>query len=240
MPAAMSRTNSVDAAVTGAAAAPRSGGSDAQSRRVERAEATPGSGSDPAAASDPALAEVAPALAAEPLNGQWNDQPTMSSALPVQSVVDSADLLDEPPANRMLEVEDLFERPVEVVGDVRDLLEELVGRVRHDSPGASPDRSTVNWCWQAGHETSACVCPSWFTRRYRSCRNARSDANRPSITPFVTWGSVPSRVITRPSSTTVRYASFSRTRGSRSGRISSRAVASRMTPSRWTVPLSST
>src|SRR5664279_615832 len=62
----------------------------------------------------------------------------------------------------------------------------------------------------------------------------------PSIVPALIAVRVPRRVITRDRSRTVRYASFSRTRGSRWGRISSRAVARRMTPSRWTVPASST
>src|SRR5438067_220672 len=50
----------------------------------------------------------------------------------------------------------------------------------------------------------------------------------------------PSRVITRASSSTVRYASFWRTLASRSGSISSRAVARRMVPSLWTAPCAST
>src|SRR4029453_12824495 len=62
----------------------------------------------------------------------------------------------------------------------------------------------------------------------------------PSMTPVCTWVSVPSRVTTRDSRRIVRYASFSRTRGSRCGMISSRAVAGRITPSRWTVPDPST
>ncbi len=61
-----------------------------------------------------------------------------------------------------------------------------------------------------------------------------------STTPSCTIGSVPSRVMTRPSSTTDRYAGFSCTRMSRSGTSSSRAVASRITPCRCTVPDSST
>ena len=61
-----------------------------------------------------------------------------------------------------------------------------------------------------------------------------------STIPSWTIGSVPSRVMTRPSSTTDRYAGFSWTRTSRSGTSSSRAVDRRMTPSRWTVPESST
>src|SRR6478609_6393888 len=62
----------------------------------------------------------------------------------------------------------------------------------------------------------------------------------PSIVPAFTCDNVPSRTMTRDRSRTVRYASFSRTRGSRWGMISSRAVARRMTPSRWTVPDPST
>ena len=44
------------------------------------------------------------------------------------------DLVDEALPVGVLEVEDLVQRPVEVVGHVRDLLEEPVGRVRHDPP----------------------------------------------------------------------------------------------------------
>lgn len=55
----------------------------------------------------------------------------------------------------MLEIEKLLERPMEVIGDVRDLLEEPLGRVRHDSPGRSPARSIVNSCLQEGHATDA-------------------------------------------------------------------------------------
>ena len=42
---------------------------------------------------------------------------------------------------------------MEVVGDVRDLLVEPVGRVRHDSPRRPPARSTANrWlAVRAGH-----------------------------------------------------------------------------------------
>src|SRR5262245_63898299 len=49
----------------------------------------------------------------------------------------------------------------------------------------------------------------------------------------------PRRVITRDSRMTMRYAGFLTTRGSLSGRISSAAVASRMTPSRCSVPSAS-
>src|SRR5687768_9085910 len=49
-------------------------------------------------------------------------------------------------------------------------------------------------------------------------------------------GSSPSRVMTRSSRSTVRYASCCRTAGSRMASTSSRAVASRMVPSRWRTP----
>ena len=64
-----------------------------------------------------------------------------------------------------LEIDQLFVTPVEVVGHVRDLFEELLDRVRHDPPGRPPATSTVNSCWQLGHVTAARVCPSWLMRR---------------------------------------------------------------------------
>ena len=63
---------------------------------------------------------------------------------PINPHVDTPDFLDEPLPYGMFEVEDVVERPVEVVGEVRGLLVEALGRVRHDSPGASPATSTVN------------------------------------------------------------------------------------------------
>src|SRR4051812_15144331 len=58
--------------------------------------------------------------------------------------VDAGDLLHVPETLRMLEVEDVVVRPVEVVGDVRDLLVDPVSRVRHDSPRRPPARLMVN------------------------------------------------------------------------------------------------
>src|SRR2546423_9582013 len=114
----------------------------------------------------------------------------------------------------MLEVEDVGQWPMEVVRDVRRLLEQLLSAVRQDSPGGRPpEMSTANSCEQAGQATATRVCPSAFTRRYRSCSIARSAANMPSMTPVLMAGNVPSDVITRDSSSTVRYASLSCTRG---------------------------
>lgn len=62
---------------------------------------------------------------------------------------------------RVLQIEQLVQRPVEVVGEVSDFLVEQVGRVRHDSPGRPPPaRSTAKFSWQDGQVTAALVCPS--------------------------------------------------------------------------------
>src|SRR4051794_21715896 len=82
-----------------------------------------------------------------------------------QAAVDAADLVDELTAKWMLEVEDLVERPMEVIGHVRDLLVGASDRVRKDPPGQPPPMSTENSCWQAGHATAARVVPSWLMRR---------------------------------------------------------------------------
>src|SRR5262245_33835074 len=88
------------------------------------------------------------------------------SCLLGQAPVDAADLVHEPQPQGVLEIEDRVHRPMEVVGDVRDLFEQPVGRVRHDSPRrCSPATSTVNAWLHAGHVTDAWVWPSWLMRR---------------------------------------------------------------------------
>ena len=82
-----------------------------------------------------------------------------------QAAVDTRDLVDEAPAIGMLEIEDLLEPPVEVVGDVRGLLVELVRPVRQDPPRRSPAISTLNSWLQAGQLTATWLVPSWLTRR---------------------------------------------------------------------------
>lgn len=79
--------------------------------------------------------------------------------------VDARDLLDVTGALGVGEAEDLRSRPVEVVGDVRDLLVETVGPVRHDSPRRLPARSTSKDVSQFGQVTSARVWPSALIRR---------------------------------------------------------------------------
>src|SRR4051812_14423310 len=86
----------------------------------------------------------------------------------------------------MLEIDDLLERPVEVVRHVGDLLEQALWIERHDPPRPSPVTSTSKSLPQDGQLTAARVCPSWLTRRKRSCKKARSEANSCSITPGVT------------------------------------------------------
>ncbi|MFC7616682.1 hypothetical protein ACFQV2_27710 [Actinokineospora soli] len=67
-----------------------------------------------------------------------------------------------------------------------------------------------------------------------------SEAKRFSTTNVSTAGRSPSDVTVRSSSRTVRYAGLARARWSDWVVISSRAVARRMTPVRWTRPCSST
>lgn len=67
-----------------------------------------------------------------------------------------------------------------------------------------------------------------------------SEANIRSTSPAWMSVTLPSLVITMLSSTTLRYAGFSLTRRSTSGRSSSRAVASRIAPDRCVTPSSST
>jgi hypothetical protein len=71
--------------------------------------------------------------------------------------VQPPDLADELLAETVFHVEDLVQGPVEVVGDVRDLFEQGVGRVRHEPPGTSPATSTTNSCSHSGQETVAFV-----------------------------------------------------------------------------------
>src|SRR4030095_942496 len=72
---------------------------------------------------------------------------------------------EEAPSVGVLEVEDFRQRPMEAGGDVRDLVEQVAGRVRQDPPGASPATSTVKAWLHDGQVTAAWVCPSWLIRR---------------------------------------------------------------------------
>lgn len=83
----------------------------------------------------------------------------------VRPRVDAGYLADPALALVVLEVEDLRTRPVEVVRQVRDLLEQPIGRVRHDSPRRPPARSTSNAVPHDGQATPALVCPSLLIRR---------------------------------------------------------------------------
>jgi hypothetical protein len=61
--------------------------------------------------------------------------------------VDLLDLADERAPERVLEVEDLLKRPVEVISHVRHLLEQGLRAVRQDSPGrlrGAAEKSTAN------------------------------------------------------------------------------------------------
>ena len=75
-------------------------------------------------------------------------------------LVDPSDLPGKSLTLVMLEIEQVVERPVEMEGDVRDLLVDPVGRVRHYSPRRPPATSTANSWLQLGQVTAARVCPS--------------------------------------------------------------------------------
>src|SRR5439155_17241147 len=60
--------------------------------------------------------------------------PLSGSVLRAEPRVDLADLGDHPFPHRVLEIQDLVEVPVQVVGHVRDFLPHPVSPVRHDPP----------------------------------------------------------------------------------------------------------
>jgi len=129
---------------------------------------SPGGGvSGPAGASPASGAGRAPGAEAAGRCVPRDERPNGHMRLPALrlSLVDPADLADEPAAKRVLHVEEILERPVEVVGHVRNLGVELVGCVRHDSPRRPPATSTENPWLHAGQVTAALVWPSWLIRR---------------------------------------------------------------------------
>lgn len=127
-----------------------------------------------AAASAPASAEATPpgpaAASAPPApcpsvrRRSQSPSPTRSPAF-VDAGVDPRYLPHPLLTFRVGEVENVLTLPMEVVGDVRDLLPQPGKRVRHDSPRRPPERSTSNEPWQSGQVTAACVWPSLLIRR---------------------------------------------------------------------------
>src|SRR6185437_13227597 len=151
--------------------------------------------------------------------------------------------LQEPAPVAVLEVEDRVELPVEVACEFGRLRDQRVRRRPHHSPDATSSiwlRSTSNATPHDGQSTRPAASLSELMRSYSRCRWSKSAAYRPSTSSGVIAVWSPIRMITRESRSTLRYASFSRTAGSRSGSSSSRAVARRMTPSRCTAPDGST
>ncbi len=135
------------------------------------ADRHPGSGSAPETASVPEAARgsgpgsdgpgrLSPSASRLPLS--QDSSPISDSPLPL---VEPGDLLDVPLSFAVFQIEQFVERPVEVISEVRDLLVEALGRVRHDSPRRPPARSTAKCSWQEGQVTAARVCPSALIRR---------------------------------------------------------------------------
>jgi hypothetical protein len=85
-------------------------------------------------------------VSAFPSTGVIRRQSPIPSPPRPYPLIEPTDLLDVAAPIGMLEIEQWIEPPVEVKGDVRDLLVELVGRVRHDSPRRPPATSTAKEC----------------------------------------------------------------------------------------------
>jgi len=86
-----------------------------------------------------------------------------------QLPVDLGDLLHPAPAIGVFELQDDFQRPVEVIGDVGYLLVEPVQGVAYDSPRPTTV-STSKSCPHSGHFVDTIVLPFSLIRRYSVCR----------------------------------------------------------------------
>ena len=64
----------------------------------------------------------------------------------VRPFVDGSDFTNESLPGWMIEVHQTVVVPMEVIGDVRDLLIETVSRVRQNPPEAPPATSTMKVC----------------------------------------------------------------------------------------------
>jgi hypothetical protein len=76
--------------------------------------------------------------------------------------IDLRDLLDEALPVAVLQVQDLVQRPVEVVCQEGYLLEEIIEGVAYDSP--RPAGSISNVSWQCGQVALTLVAPSLLMR----------------------------------------------------------------------------
>ncbi len=79
--------------------------------------------------------------------------------------IDPDDLVDEPQPFRVLQIEQIVEGPMQVVGQVPDLPVQPVGRVGQDSPRRPPASSTRNSCRHSGQAAETLVWPSLLTVR---------------------------------------------------------------------------
>lgn len=128
----------------------------------------------------------------------------------------------------MFKVHDLFMGPVKMVSNKGYLLIQSIEGVARYSPCSGSSRS--NLCPHFGQTAWISFVAFSLILAYRSCRYARSEAKRFSITAGLMLSRDPSFVITLESKIIVRYAGLDLTLGSFRGRISSAAVANRMIP----------
>src|SRR6266702_1342654 len=132
----------------------------------------------------------------------------------------------------MFQVHNVLHWPVKIIRNKGYLLTELFQGVAYDSPGHAG--SSSNSFSHFGHLATAFAFA--LIRLYNSCRWDRSAENNPSMILGLICATDPSLVTTRASRIMMRYAWFACTLGSLIGRISSAAVASRITPSRCRFP----
>ena len=76
----------------------------------------------------------------------------------VEAAVDFGNLLYPPPPLRMLQIEDIVQRPVEMIGNVGYLLMQAFEGVAYDTP-PSRARSTSISLLQCGQATTRVVLP---------------------------------------------------------------------------------
>jgi len=86
----------------------------------------------------------------------------------VEPPIDVGDLRYPLLAFGVFELQQLIQRPVEVIGQVGYLLVQAIEGVAYNPPNSA--RSTSCFVWHAGQVTVKVVLPSSLMRRYSACK----------------------------------------------------------------------
>ena len=86
----------------------------------------------------------------------------------VEPPIDVGDLRYPLLAFGVFELQQLIQRPVEVIGQVGYLLVQAIEGVAYNPPSSA--RSTSCFVWHAGQVTVMVVLPSSLMRRYSACK----------------------------------------------------------------------